>query len=115
MMLRRAVHALGFRFRVHQAIAPRCTPDFVLPRWGLAVFVDGCFWHGCPEHGAKEIRGPNADKWRQKLEANKARDRRNDAAAKQAGWRVLHIWECEVRKDPGAAAARVRRVAEASR
>jgi DNA mismatch endonuclease (patch repair protein) len=77
------------------------------------VFVDGCFWHGCPEHGAKEFRGPNAEMWRQKLEANRARDRRNDAAAEQAGWRVLHVWECEVREDSGAAAQRVRRVAEA--
>ncbi|EFC83343.1 very short patch repair endonuclease [Parafrankia sp. EUN1f] len=97
--LRRAVHALGLRFRVHQTVVPRCTPDFVLPRWQLAVFVDGCFWHGCPTHGMKQYRGPNADLWRQKMETNRNRDRRNDATLAEAGWNVLRVWECQVRRD----------------
>ena len=52
-MLRQAVHAAGGRFRLHRRIAKGCTPDFVLPSRRVAVFVDGCFWHGCPEHGRK--------------------------------------------------------------
>lgn len=113
--LRRAVHRLGMRYRVHQSIAPRCTPDFVLPRWRLAVFVDGCFWHGCPEHGMKTYRGPNADLWRQKMATNRSRDRRNDAALAEAGWKVLRVWECQVRRDVGREAERVREAAQANR
>lgn len=112
--LRRAVHALGLRFRLHVAVAPGCTPDFVCPRWRLAVFVDGCFWHGCPDHSPREFRGPNADRWRRKIDVNRARDRRNEETVKQAGWTVLRIWECEVRRDVRAAAARVHRCASAS-
>lgn len=112
--LRKAVHRLGLRFRVHQTVAPRCTPDFVLPRWRLAVFVDGCFWHGCPEHGMKQYRGPNAELWRAKMETNRNRDRRNDAALAEAGWSVLRIWECQVRRNVEEAAALVQRAAQAS-
>jgi hypothetical protein len=62
--LRKAVHRLGLRFRLHQRVAPRCTADFVLPRYHVAVFVDGCFWYGCPKHGPKMFRGPNAERGR---------------------------------------------------
>jgi DNA mismatch endonuclease (patch repair protein) len=65
----------------------------VFPRRRLAVFVDGCFWHRCPEHGSKPKA--NGDWWRQKLDANVARDRRNDAALSQAGWTVLRFWTHE--------------------
>lgn len=92
-------------------VARRCTPDFVLPKWHVAVFVDGCFWHGCPEHGAKEFRGPNASLWAEKIGTNIERDHRNTATAQDAGWKVVRVWECEVRKDPLAAAQRVRAAA----
>jgi len=105
--LRRAVHALGLRFRLHRTVARRCTPDFVLPRWGLAVFVDGCFWHGCPDHSPERFRGPNAALWEAKLATNRARDQRNSAAAREAGWAVLRVWECAVRRDVNAVAQRV--------
>ncbi|MFD5711142.1 hypothetical protein ACFWHW_12225 [Streptomyces pharetrae] len=77
--LRKAVHRLGLRFRLHKRVAPRCTADFVLPRYHLAVFVDGCFWHGCPDHSPAKFRGPNAALWQEKIEANKKRDRRDRA------------------------------------
>ncbi|MDT3444351.1 very short patch repair endonuclease [Pseudofrankia sp. BMG5.37] len=113
--LRKAVHGLGLRFRVHQTVAPRCTPDFVLPRWRLAVFVDGCFWHGCPVHGMKQYRGPNAELWRQKMETNRNRDRRNDAVLDEAGWAVLRVWECQVRRSVNDAATLVREAAQANK
>lgn len=69
-------------------------PDFIFPKLRLAVFVDGCFWHGCPEHGTKP-KG-NAAFWRKKFAANIARDRRADRALRRAGWRVLRIWEHEL-------------------
>jgi DNA mismatch endonuclease (patch repair protein) len=107
LTLRRAVHALGLRFRLHQQVAARCTPDFVLPRYRLAVFVDGCFWHGCPAHSPAKFQGPNADRWERKLVTNRERDRRNNQAAAEAGWRVIRVWECEVRKDVTSAAQRI--------
>ncbi|MER7676529.1 very short patch repair endonuclease [Streptomyces sp. NPDC096934] len=110
--LRRALHRLGFRFRLQRRVAPRCTADFVLPKHHLAVFVDGCFWHGCPQHGAHEFRGPNASRWAEKIRTNQARDRRNNQAARDSGWQVIRIWECEIQKDSEAAA---QRVAEATR
>lgn len=112
LALRRAVHALGLRFRLHRTVVRRCTPDFVLPRWRLAVFVDGCFWHGCPDHSPVRFRGPNAARWEAKIITNRARDERNSAAVREAGWKVLRVWECAVRRDVHAAA---RRVLEAAR
>jgi DNA mismatch endonuclease (patch repair protein) len=109
--LRRAVHALGLRFRLHRRVVARCTPDFVLPGRRVAVFVDGCFWHGCPYHSPAEFKGPNAEKWREKLDKNRERDRRNDALLAEAGWSVLRVWECDVRRDVAVAAKRVQQAA----
>lgn len=109
--LRKAVHRLGLRFRLQRRIAPRCTADFVLPRYGVAVFVDGCFWHGCPEHCPEEFQGPNAALWQEKIAANRERDNRNTAEATAAGWTVVRIWECAIRRDTDGAARRVAAVA----
>ena len=109
--LRSAVHRLGLRFRLHVRVARHCTPDFVLPRWGVAVFVDGCFWHGCPRH-PPTFRGPNAGLWERKLAANRARDVRAVNAAQAAGWTVVRMWECEIRQDVDAAAQKVKDAAE---
>ncbi|MEV8102265.1 very short patch repair endonuclease [Streptomyces sp. NPDC088135] len=111
--LRRAVHRLGLRFRLQRKVAARCTADFVLPRYGVAVFVDGCYWHGCPVHCPKAFRGPNASLWTAKIKTNKERDRRNTAAAEAAGWTVVRVWECEIRTDvEGAALSVARRCAQ---
>jgi DNA mismatch endonuclease, patch repair protein len=91
LALRRELHARGMRFRLHADLPGR--PDVVLTRARIAVFVDGCFWHGCPEHGT--LPKNNRDWWRDKLEANVARDRRKDDALEVAGWRVVHVWEHE--------------------
>lgn len=66
-------------------------PDFVFPRLKLAVFVDGCFWHGCPTHGTQPRQ--NAKFWREKITRNRARDRRVGRELRARGWRVLRIWE----------------------
>jgi DNA mismatch endonuclease, patch repair protein len=70
-------------------------PDFVFRRQRLCVFVDGCFWHGCPRHATQPKA--NADFWRKKIEANRARDRRVTRELRAAGWRVLRVWEHELR------------------
>jgi DNA mismatch endonuclease (patch repair protein) len=95
--LRSALHRMGLRFRVDYPI--RCgpglpiRPDIVFTKARLAVFVDGCFWHGCPDHG----RPPkaNSDYWRAKIALNRDRDRRQTSQLTAAGWAVLRVWEHE--------------------
>lgn len=100
VLLRKAVHAAGGRFRLHPQIAKGCTPDFVLPSRRVAVFVDGCFWHGCPEHGRKTPwSGPNAELWAEKMRRNHERDQRATRLAAEHGWNVVRVWECQVRRD----------------
>lgn len=70
-------------------------PDFVFRRTRLAIFVDGCFWHGCPEHGAHP--SGNRAFWLEKFRRNRARDRRDTARLKSNGWKVLRLWEHELR------------------
>src|SRR5689334_7259674 len=92
LSLRRALHAAGGRFRLHRHIAKGCTPDIVFPGRRLAVFVDGCFWHGCPEHGRKTPwTGPNAVLWEQKMQRNADRDLRATRLAEEHGWTVVRV------------------------
>ena len=88
--LRRALWAKGLRFRVQYG---KEKIDIAFPTKKVAVFVDGCFWHGCPEHATWPIH--NADFWREKIEANRRRDRDTDNRLATAGWRVVHVWEHE--------------------
>lgn len=94
--LRSALHASGVRFRLDQTIAVqgrRVRPDIVFKAARVVVFVDGCFWHGCPEH----CRTPstNVEYWSPKIERNRARDARNDDELEAAGWTVVRVWEHE--------------------
>ena len=92
--IRSRLHARGFRFRVdHPFPGFRRRADIAFPRERVAVMVDGCFWHGCPEHGTwpKE----NAAWWREKIEANQRRDRDTDQRLADAGWLVVRVWEHE--------------------
>jgi DNA mismatch endonuclease (patch repair protein) len=83
------------RFRIHYRVPrdARRSIDVALIGPRVAVFVDGCFWHGCPNHGTWPSR--NAAFWREKIEANQRRDRQTDALLKAAGWRVVRVWEHE--------------------
>lgn len=94
--LRRELHRRGMRFRVDWPVRLPdriVRPDVVFTRVGLAVFVDGCFWHCCPEHG--NLPRTNSSYWRPKLARNVARDRNVDAALLTAGWHVVRAWEHE--------------------
>lgn len=107
LALRRAVHSLGLRYRV--AARPiaglRRTADLVFPRIRVAVFMDGCFWHGCPEHHS--LAKTNSAYWAEKLRRNRERDEETDCLLREAGWTVIRIWEHE---DPVEAAGRVAEV-----
>ncbi len=93
--LRAALQRRGLRFRKHYALAAsgRCRADIVFTRARVAVFVDGCFWHRCPEHGTRP-RTNNAY-WSAKIDRNVARDREQGRLLEQAGWRVVRVWEHE--------------------
>lgn len=98
--LRSALHRAGFRFRKDLPVLAgrrRTRPDIVFTRWKVAVFCDGCFWHGCPEHGTSPRA--NAAYWAPKLAANKARDERTNDQLAQAGWLVVRVWEHEPVED----------------
>lgn len=112
LALRRALHALGFRFRLHRKDLPG-KPDIVLPRYKTVVFVHGCFWHR--HAGCKVASTPktNTAFWEQKFERNTARDERNAALLQALGWKVLVVWECELgslRKAQEAAARTAREI-----
>lgn len=100
MIVRRLVHAMGYRFRLHRRDLPG-TPDLVFPRRRKIIFVHGCFWHRHPDPDCRLARMPKSrqDYWRPKLEGNRARDSRKEAALVEAGWDVMIVWECELRDE----------------
>ncbi|MGV0905970.1 very short patch repair endonuclease [Mycobacterium novum] len=110
LALRSAVHALGLRYRV--SVRPlkglRRTADLVFTRARVAVFLDGCFWHGCPEHHTVAVT--NAKYWADKVHGNRARDRETDQRLIEAGWVSIRVWEHE---DPHEAAERIKVVVAA--
>lgn len=104
LLLRRRLHAMGLRYRVGLKVPgmPRCSIDIAFTRARLAVFVDGCFWHSCPEHATHP--SANGIWWATKLTANQVRDRRVEDQLADFGWAVLRVWEHE---NPDDAARRV--------
>jgi len=96
LIVRRRLHALGFRFRLHRKDLPG-RPDVVLPKYRLAIMVHGCFWHQHEE--CKEGRKPTSNEsyWGPKLARNVERDAEKESALKALGWRVLTVWECETK------------------
>lgn len=102
--VRSALYRRGVRYRL--GVRPetdfRCYADIVVRRVRLAIFVDGCFWHGCPEHGTKPVT--NARYWEAKISRNVERDLRNNALLTTRGWTVVRIWEHD---DPEQAADRI--------
>jgi DNA mismatch endonuclease (patch repair protein) len=94
MLVRRAAHRLGLRFRLHVRDLPG-RPDLVLPRWRTVVFVNGCFWHRHP--GCKRAGTPKSNQafWKRKFRENVRRDARNYADLVKQGWKVIVLWQCE--------------------
>lgn len=92
--LRSALHRRGLRFRVDYKLpSMRRRADIAFPRARVAVFVDGCFWHGCPEHGTTPKA--NADWWKEKIKANQQRDQNTDRRLHELGWDSIRVWEHE--------------------
>ena len=106
LVVRRTLHSLGYRFRLHRKDLPG-TPDIVLPRYKLAIFVHGCFWHRHQGCRLATMPASNVEFWVPKFEGNVARDVRKEAALRELGWQVLTVWQCET-KDVASLAARLR-------
>ena len=107
LVLKAALRRAGlWWYRLHRTDLPGW-PDIVFVKERVAVFMDGCFWHGCPRH----YRAPASNKryWLPKIRGNKARDKRNTAALRRAGWSVVRVWEHDVNERPDWCVAKVAR------
>ncbi|WP_421445078.1 very short patch repair endonuclease [Agrobacterium tumefaciens] len=95
LLLRKGLHAMGFRFRLHDRSLPG-KPDIVLPRYKAVIFAHGCFWHG---HDCHLFKWPSTrpEFWQAKIARNRAVDERTDAALTEAGWRQAIVWECALK------------------
>ncbi|TQK03430.1 very short patch repair endonuclease [Herbaspirillum sp. SJZ107] len=99
MLVRKYLHRQGFRYRLHARKLPG-SPDLVLPKYKVAIFVHGCFWHR--HQGCRYATTPasNAERWKLKFDTNTERDARKENMLREAGWRVIVVWECELRRTP---------------
>lgn len=95
VQLRKTLWALGYRYRLHYKLSGK--PDIVFPRQKIAIFVDGCFWHGCPDHF--RVPKSRSEFWQKKIQSNIDRDLRNNSLLKEEGWTVLRLWEHDINKD----------------
>ena len=97
LALRKELHARGARFRVEYRIPGVGRVDIAFTRRRLAIFVDGCFWHGCPEHGV--MPKSNVAFWRDKLDGTRARDAKQVLVLQAMGWSVIRVWEHDLESD----------------
>ena len=98
IIVRKILHRHGFRFRLHNKKLPG-TPDIVLPKRKAVIFVHGCFWH--QHEGCRKSRRPtsNVEFWNEKLDRNIARDNRKEFELEKSGWKVLTVWDCEIKNE----------------
>ncbi len=95
IIIRKGLHKSGFRFRLHDKTLPG-KPDLVLKKYNAVIFINGCFWHGhdCP---AGKLPETNKKFWEEKIAGNVERDKRNKAELEKLGWKVITIWQCELK------------------
>ena len=95
IIVRKLIWKKGYRYRIGHGLAGR--PDMVFPLYNTAVLIDGCFWHGCPKH----YRAPlsNVKYWKKKISGNKKRDRKIDKKLAEEGWKVIRIWEHDIKSN----------------
>ncbi|MGA2721588.1 MAG: very short patch repair endonuclease [Bryobacteraceae bacterium] len=97
LTVRKQLHRLGYRFRLHVASLPG-RPDIVLPKYQRVIFVHGCFWHGHPGCGRATIPETNSEFWSRKINSNMARDKKSVRALRALDWKVLVLWQCQTKK-----------------
>ncbi len=96
MLVRRFLHAHGFRYRLHVKQLPG-KPDIVLPKYNTVIFVNGCFWHGHKNCKYASIPKTRTDWWLKKINGNKANDTKHTQALRKLGWRIISLWECQLK------------------
>jgi DNA mismatch endonuclease (patch repair protein) len=97
--IRKLLHSKGFRFRIHdKRLAGK--PDLLLPKYKTVIFIHGCFWHQHPGCSVSHMPKSNIEYWASKLGKNIIRDKKNKKELKKAGWKVIVIWECDIKKHP---------------
>lgn len=111
--LRHALHRAGLRYRLANGARLPGTPDLAFRRAHVAVFVDGCFWHGCPKHGT--VPKTNIEFWTAKIQRNRQRDRHVDRALRAMGWKVVRVCEDQVRTRTAKIVSRIQRLMVAAR
>lgn len=99
MIVRKFLHANGFRYRLHDRKLPG-RPDIVLPKYRTVIFVNGCFWHGHKEGKCYIVPKTRTQWWVDKIDRNKANETKNFSFLKKEGWKVIRIWECDLKKKP---------------
>lgn len=99
LALRSLLHRQGFRFRLHEKSLPG-KPDIVLPKYGTVIFVHGCFWHRHPNCKNATMPSTRSEFWRTKFDGNVRRDASNQKKLRAEGWRVVTVWECEIKRNP---------------
>ena len=97
ILVRRMLHASGFRYRLHQKELPG-KPDIVMPKHRTVIFVNGCFWHGHTCKKGTTMPKTHAAFWQEKISANKQRDKKNRSELRKRDWRVIIVWECETKQ-----------------
>jgi len=96
--VRKMLHALGYRFRLHRKDLPG-KPDIVLPKYRTVIFVNGCFWHQHENCKYASLPKTKIDFWKNKLEVNKLRDKLKQSQLKDLGWKIINVWECEIKNE----------------
>lgn len=96
--VRSITHKLGYRFRIHRKDLPG-NPDIVFPSRAKVIFVNGCFWHGHTCARGKRVPKTNIQYWKEKINRNTYRDKKNQNTLERAGWKVLVIWECQIKDE----------------
>lgn len=95
LLIRRGLHAMGFRYRLHDKKLPG-RPDLVLPKWKAIIFINGCFWHGHEDCHIFKLPKTRSYFWEDKINKNRNRDDQNHKALLAQGWRILDVWECAI-------------------
>ena len=103
--VRKLIWKKGYRYRIGHGLMGK--PDMVFPFYGIAVFIDGCFWHGCPKHC--RMPSSNVSYWKQKIYGNKKRDKKINRQLKKEGWKVIRIWEHDIKKGSEKSVKRITR------
>ena len=94
--IRQLIWKKGYRYRIGHGLMGK--PDMVFPSYNIAIFIDGCFWHGCPKH--YRMPSSNVKYWKQKISQNKKRDRKINKQLKKEGWKIIRIWEHDIKQNP---------------